>query len=126
LGTWLKAADVYVTPYPNLDQIVSGTLAYAMGAGKAIVSTPYAYASEMLDLGRGRLVEPGSPQALSEAFVDLLENDALRAQLGRLAHQHSRTMLWDQVGSRYQGIFARTVSRARPARIAVGLGAMDG
>jgi glycosyltransferase involved in cell wall biosynthesis len=56
IAMWLTAADIFVTPYPNLEQIVSGTLSYAMGAGKAIVSTPYACASELLAQGRGRLV----------------------------------------------------------------------
>jgi len=77
LGTWLGAADIFVTPYPNLDQIVSGTLSYAMGAGKAIVSTPYAYASELLADGRGRLVEPSSHTALADAFIELLRANGL-------------------------------------------------
>ena len=58
LGRWLQAADVVVTPYPNLEQTVSGTLSYAMGAGKAVVSTPFAYASELLGGGRGVLAKP--------------------------------------------------------------------
>lgn len=126
LGVWLEAADVFVTPYPNLDQIVSGTLSYAMGAGKAIVSTPYAYAAEMLDEGRGRLVEPGSHGALAKAFVELLSDDGLRAQLGRLAYRHSRSMLWPEVADRYRAIFARVTAAPTPAAAARRVGAFRG
>jgi glycosyltransferase involved in cell wall biosynthesis len=115
LGSWLEAADVFVTPYPNLDQIVSGTLSYAMGAGKAIVSTPYAYAAEMLEDGRGLLVESGSPNALAEAFLELLRDEGLRAKLGRRAYQHTRSMLWPQVAERYRDIFGRVVAAATSA-----------
>jgi glycosyltransferase involved in cell wall biosynthesis len=112
LGAWLEAADVFVTPYPNLDQIVSGTLSYAMGAGKAIVSTPYAYAEEMLENGRGLLVPPGSPEALASAFLELLGDDALRTRLGWLAYRRSRSMLWPEVALRYRDIFARVAAVA--------------
>jgi glycosyltransferase involved in cell wall biosynthesis len=113
LTRWLEAADVFVTPYPNLDQIVSGTLSYAMGAGRAIVSTPYAYAKELLDGGRGILVPPGSPAAWADALITLLENDELRATVGRRAHEHSRAMVWSNVGSQYRALFSRVVARSR-------------
>ena len=112
LGRWLEAADVFVTPYPNLDQIVSGTLSYAMGAGRAIVSTPYAYALERLAGGRGRVVAPGSPAALADAFVGLLADDRLRAEYGRRAYEHAQGMLWPMVGAEYGRIFSRA---AQPA-----------
>jgi glycosyltransferase involved in cell wall biosynthesis len=112
LGAWLQAADIFVTPYPNLDQIVSGTLSYAMGAGKAIVSTPYAYAREQLADGRGRLVAPGSPAALAGALVELMLDPALRASLGRRAYGYSRSMVWPEVGARYRRIFARAAGSA--------------
>ena len=112
LGEWLQAADIFVTPYPNLDQIVSGTLSYAMGAGKAIVSTPYAYAAEMLADGRGWLVERATPDALADAFVELLGDDALRTKLGWLAYRRTRSMLWPQVGDRYREIFTRVTGAA--------------
>jgi glycosyltransferase involved in cell wall biosynthesis len=119
LGTWLEAADIFVTPYPNMDQIVSGTLAYAMGAGKAIVSTPYAYARELLAFGRGRLVAPGSTAALANAFIELLEHPGLRASLGRNAYEHSRGMVWSQVGVQYRRIFARAARPVLPVAAGV-------
>jgi glycosyltransferase involved in cell wall biosynthesis len=107
LGSWLTAADIFVTPYPNPDQIVSGTLAYAMGAGKACVSTPYAYAMEMLEAGRGRLVESSSPEAFAASLTELLRDDDQRRRVGRRAYEFSRTMVWPAIGEKYRGIFDR-------------------
>jgi len=106
LTKWLEAADVFVTPYPNLEQIVSGTMSYAMGAGRAIVSTPYAYASELLADGRGVIVPAASPVALSAALNSLLEDPALRAMIGSRAYAHSRRMVWSAVGNAYRDLFA--------------------
>ena len=107
LGSWLTAADIFVTPYPNRDQIVSGTLVYAMSAGKACVSTPYVYAVEMLEGGRGRLVESGTPEAFAGALTELVRDDDLRLRLGRNAYDFSRTMIWPAIGDRYRRIFDR-------------------
>ena len=113
LTRWLEAADVFITPYPNLDQIVSGTLSYAMGAGRAVVSTPYAYAAELLAEGRGVLVQPGSPVQLGAALNELLGDHDLRAAIGRRAYDHSRRMVWSEVGSEYRRLFRHVVSGAR-------------
>jgi glycosyltransferase involved in cell wall biosynthesis len=110
LSRWLESADVFVTPYPNLDQIVSGTLSYAMGAGRAIVSTPYAYAAELLADGRGVLVPPASPSALAAAFNGLLDDDVHRDAVGRRAYAHSRRMVWSEVGAAYRRVFDRVAS----------------
>ena len=123
LGTWLEAADIFVTPYPDLEQTVSGTLACAMGAGKAIVSTPYAHASELLAHGRGRLVPPGSPAALADALVELLHDPVLRAQLGRQAYEHSRHMIWWEVGGAYRRVLARAAGRALTPAVVAGVAA---
>ncbi|MEO5964564.1 MAG: glycosyltransferase family 4 protein [Candidatus Limnocylindrales bacterium] len=119
LGTWLEAADVFVTPYPNLEQIVSGTLAYAMSAGKAIVSTPYAYARERLAGERGRLVPPGSPAALATTLVELLRDPAMRAAYGQRAYKHSRGMVWSSVGAEYARIFDRAATPLAKSRLLV-------
>jgi glycosyltransferase involved in cell wall biosynthesis len=101
LTRWLEAADVFVTPYPNLDQIVSGTLSYAMGAGRAIVSTPYAYATEVLANGRGILVPHGSAAAWAAALNEVLGDGGLRSAIGRRAYAYSRRMVWSAVGAEY-------------------------
>jgi glycosyltransferase involved in cell wall biosynthesis len=111
---WLEAADVFVTPYPKLDQIVSGTLSYAMGAGRAIVSTSYTYAAELLARGRGLLIPPGSPAALAGALNQVLGDDDLRATLGRRAYAYSRQMVWPAVGDEYRRIFERVMAQAQP------------
>jgi glycosyltransferase involved in cell wall biosynthesis len=120
LGRWLQAADVFVTPYPNLDQTVSGTLSYALAAGRPVVSTPFAYASEVLSGGRGVLVEPGSRQGLAEALVGLLDDGARRREMGRRAYAFSRHMIWSEVGTAYRQLFSRVALRSeRSAEVPV-------
>jgi len=127
LGTWLEAADVFVTPYPNLDQIVSGTLSYAMASGKPIVSTPYAYARERLAGGRGTLVAPQSSRALAEAFVELLGDRERRLAIGARAYAYSRAMIWSTVGTEYARIFARAALPVpAPVRTVAKLAAVGG
>jgi len=115
LALWLTAADIFVTPYPNLEQIVSGTLSYAMGAGKAIVSTPYAYASERLAQGRGRLVAAGSSDELAAGLIELALSKSLRADYGRRAYEYSQGMHWPEIGAAYRKIFA-SVAQGHPRR----------
>jgi glycosyltransferase involved in cell wall biosynthesis len=113
LTRWLEAADVFVTPYPKLDQIVSGTLSYAMGAGRAIVSTPYAYATELLANGRGILVPPGSVSAYANALNEVLGDHTLRASLGRRAYAYSRGMIWSAVGAEYRRLLGQVAVDVR-------------
>jgi len=115
---WLEAADVYVTPYPNLGQIVSGTLSYAMGAGRAVVSTPFAYATELLADGRGVLVASVSSDALAAGLNTVLGDANLRGAIGRRAYAYSRRMLWSAVGAAYASLFADVVSQTAPATVA--------
>ena len=96
---YVESADIFVTPYPNLEQIVSGTLSYAMGAGKPIVSTSWEYARERLADGRGLLVSPGSTSAQAQGLVELARDPQVRGKLGRLAYAHSRGMLWSETGA---------------------------
>jgi glycosyltransferase involved in cell wall biosynthesis len=107
LGRWLEAADVFVTPYPNLEQIVSGTLSYAMAAGKASVSTPYRYAAEILAGGRGVLVPPRSREALTDALISLLLDPQHRAAIAQRAYDHGRGMVWSHVATMYTRLFSR-------------------
>ncbi len=126
LTRWLEAADVFVTPYPRLDQIVSGTLSYAMGAGRAVISTPYTYATELLADGRGVIVPPGSPVAVAAALNDLLGDAERRAAIGRRAYEYSRRMIWSAVGAEYERLLervTRTVPLVPPLRAVAAMNA---
>ena len=125
LTRWLEATDVFVTPYPKLDQIVSGTLSYAMGAGRAIVSTPYAYATEVLANGRGILVPPDCA-AWADALNQVLGDDGLRSAIGRRAYAYSRRMVWSAVGAEYGRVLGQVGSampHAEPARVLAAINA---
>jgi glycosyltransferase involved in cell wall biosynthesis len=107
LVEFLSAADIYITPYLNPEQITSGTLAYAVGAGKAVISTPYLYARELLADGRGILVPPRDPQAIAREVVDLLSDDAKRLALSNRAADYGAQMRWPVVARSYIEIFER-------------------
>ncbi len=110
LAEFMSAADVYVTPYLNVEQITSGTLAYAVGSGKAVVSTPYQYAQELLADGRGVLVPSRDPPAIARAVVDLLGDPAKRSEMQARAAVYGRAMAWPAVARRYVETFERAGS----------------
>ncbi len=101
------AADIYITPYRQEAQVVSGTLAIALGAGKAIVSTPYWHAKELLAEKRGVIVPFESSEAISEAVLALLENDAERHAMRKRAYLHSRGTTWPKTARAYMATFQR-------------------
>src|SRR5437588_1565443 len=107
LSEFLAAADIYVTPYLNPQQITSGTLAYALGAGKAVISTPYPYAQEMLADGRGILVPWKDASAIASAIVTLLDEPEKLRGLRQRAAEHGRSMLWPAVAHSYLRSFER-------------------
>src|SRR6266700_5654701 len=94
---FIGAADIYVTPYRHEEQVVSGTLAYALGAGKAIISTPYWHAIELLDDGRGALVPFQNPAAIAQKTIELLDTPAIRHAIRKRAYLCAREMLWKRV-----------------------------
>ena len=107
LVTYLSATDIYVTPYLGKDQITSGTLAYAIGCGKAIISTPYLYAEEMLGEGRGILVPFRDPDALGEAFLKLLDDVPFRHRLETATYKFGRRTTWYNVAIEHMKLFHR-------------------
>jgi len=108
MSSLVGSADIYITPYCHEAQAVSGTLAYAMGAGKAIISTPYWHAAELLDHGRGVLVPFENPAAIESATIELLANDEARQAMRERAYLYARPMIWKRVAQSYMAAFLRT------------------
>ena len=122
MASLVCSASVYVTPYRYEAQAVSGTLAYALGAGKAIISTPYWHAAELLNNGRGTLVPFEDPGAIARAAIELLDNHAARHSMCKRAYLHSRPMVWNQVAHSYMRTFIRACSYlTQPARTEIPL-----
>jgi glycosyltransferase involved in cell wall biosynthesis len=113
LATWLSASDIFVTPYGNAQQVTSGTLAYALAAVTALVSTPYEHAIELLGDGRGILVPFDDVDRLAQALSRLLRDDSGREAIRRRARVLGRTMIWPRVAERYAGLFAAVVAERR-------------
>lgn len=107
LCDYLSSADIYITPYLKKEQIVSGTLAYAMGTGKAVVSTPYWYAEELLDDNRGILVPFRDSDALADTVNYLLENEIELHKIRKNAYQFGRNMIWHNVAIEYMNLFSQ-------------------
>jgi glycosyltransferase involved in cell wall biosynthesis len=105
LKEFIGAADIYVTPYLNENQITSGTLAYCFGAGKAVVSTPYWYAQELLGDGRGVLVPFNDSAALAREVIGLLSDDTRRNAMRKNAYKMGREMVWGNVAGSYMQSF---------------------
>lgn len=104
---YLQMSDIYMTPYLGKDQAVSGTLAYAVGYGRVIVSTPYSYAKEMLSEGRGLLAEFNDAQSLAEHIKYVLENPEAKKEMEDKTLSVGRTMMWENVAQSYAKLFRK-------------------
>jgi glycosyltransferase involved in cell wall biosynthesis len=112
---YLTLSDVYMTPYLGKDQAVSGTLAYAVGYGRVIVSTPYPYAREMLADGRGLLAKFRSTVSLESCILEVLRHPEQKAQMEKKTLELGRTMMWSQVAEKYLSVFREAASRGKGA-----------
>lgn len=114
---YLEASDIYVTPYLNEAQITSGTLSYAVGLGKPVVSTPYWHASELLADGVGLLTDFGDSEGFAQAIVGLLDDKARMGALRRRAWEIGRSMIWARLADAYIDICEAAVA-TKPVRLA--------
>jgi glycosyltransferase involved in cell wall biosynthesis len=106
---YLHATDIYLTPYIGPNQISSGTLVYALGAGRAVVSTPYLHAKEVLSHGRGLFCEFKNPASIAEEVKKLLDNYKLRREIEKKAYRYSRSFTWPKVAQKYAEIFQQAI-----------------
>jgi glycosyltransferase involved in cell wall biosynthesis len=126
LLSYIAMCDVYAAPYLNEAQMTSGTLAYSVGLGRAVVSTPYWHARELLADGRGALVPFGDSLAIGAEIAGLLTDDARRKAMQARAYTSTRSMTWDRTAERYLGVFEAARRAHRSGVVAqLGRGARD-
>ena len=118
--TYLHMSDIYMTPYVSKEQAVSGTLAYAVGCGRVIVSTPYRYAQEMLGDGRGMLAEFSDADSLASCVSYILENPVHKKEMENRTRKLGQTMAWDNVAERYIQLFMNVAKQSQRAAVQVG------
>src|SRR5437660_5961603 len=112
----LLATDVYVTPYLDPNQITSGTLSYALGAGKAVVSTPYLHAKEALAEDRGLLVDFRAPDQFAESINRILDDPKLKQRLEKNAYRYANQATWPKTGQRFLDVMQELVAEHPPAQ----------
>jgi polysaccharide biosynthesis protein PslF len=117
---YLHLSDIYLTPYLSKEQAVSGTLAYAVGCGRVVVSTPYRYAREMLGDGRGMLAEFRDSDSLAEGIRYILCNPLRKKEMELKTLAVGRTMTWGNVASGYTQLFIKTIEEFHPDGVLVG------
>lgn len=109
---YLLATDVYITPYLSPNQVSSGTLSYALAAGKAVVSTPYLHAKEALGEGRGVFCKFNDPQSIAEKVTEIIEDQKLRRSLEQKAYFYSRNFTWPIVAKKYLTLFDQLTAQS--------------
>jgi glycosyltransferase involved in cell wall biosynthesis len=102
---YLQATDIYITPYPGANQISSGTLINALAAGRAVISTPYLHAKEVLNNGRGFLCDFKNSDSIADAMETLLSNESLKMETETKAYEYSRSFIWSRVAKKYAALF---------------------
>ena len=107
---YLQATDIYICPYIQRDQLSSGTVTYALSAGKPIISTPFHYAEELLAEDRGILCKFSNPQSITDGIKQLLDNPEKKAHIEKLAYEHGQSMTWPRVASKYVDLFKKLTS----------------
>ncbi len=125
LTEFIGAADLYITPYLNVQQAVSGTLAYAFGCGQAVISTPYWHAEELLADGRGVLVPFANSDAIAHEVIGLFEDDSRRLAMRARAYELGRSMTWDHVSRLYLRSFKRALKERNTQRKPLAVRTLD-
>ncbi len=120
LITYLKLSDIYMTPYLSKEQAVSGTLAYAVGCGRVVVSTPYRYAQELLGDGRGMLAEFSNADSLASCIRDIFQNPLQKKEMERKTLAVGQTMTWAKVAGRYTKLGSNIMARNLEQGVLVG------